>query len=66
MAGAGVGAALLRNIFGEAAATGKPLRLKVLKGSRAARLYQRLGFVLAGATDLHWEMEWRAPAAAPA
>ncbi len=59
----GIGAALLQRIFGEAAATGKPLRLHVLKGSRAGRFYQRLGFVKTGETELYVEMEWRAPAA---
>jgi len=58
----GIGTALLQRIFGEAAATGKPLRLKVLKSSRAGRLYQRLGFVKTGETEVHLEMEWRAPA----
>jgi len=60
---AGIGTALLRRLFGEAAATQKPLRLHVRKDNRAGRLYQRLGFIKAGETELHWEMEWRAPAA---
>ena len=60
---AGIGAALLQKIFGEAAATKKPLRLQVRKGSRAGRLYQRLGFVQTGETELDREMEWRAPVA---
>lgn len=59
---AGVGTALLRRISGEAAAANQPLRLSVLKGSRAGRLYQRLGFVKTGETETHLEMEWRAPA----
>jgi len=58
---AGVGAALMQRIFGEAAATSKPVRLQVLKGNRALRLYERLGFVQSGETDTHWELEWRAP-----
>jgi GNAT superfamily N-acetyltransferase len=58
---AGIGTALLQRLFGEAAATGLPLRLQTARGSRAARLYQRLGFVQTGATELHLEMEWRAP-----
>ena len=57
----GIGSALLQRIFGEAAATKKPVGLKVLKGSRAVRFYQRLGFVKTGETGLHLEMEWRAP-----
>ena len=60
---AGIGSALLRRIFGEAAATQKPVRLQVLKGNRAERFYHRLGFVKTGETELHWEMEWRAPVA---
>jgi len=60
---AGIGTALLQRIFGEAAATKKPLRLQVLKDHRAGRLYQRLGFVRTGETELHLEMEWRAPVA---
>jgi ribosomal protein S18 acetylase RimI-like enzyme len=59
----GIGTALLQRIFGEAAATRQPLRLKVLKSSRAGRFYQRLGFGITGETELHFEMEWRAPAA---
>jgi len=60
---AGIGTALLRRITGEAAAANKPLRLSVLKGSRAGRLYQRLGFVKTGETAMRLEMEWRAPIA---
>lgn len=58
---AGVGTALLQRVFGEAAATRKPVRLHVLKGNRALRFYQRLGFVRASETETHWEMEWHAP-----
>jgi hypothetical protein len=36
--------------------------LKVLKGNRAERLYQRLGLAKTGETELHLEMEWRPPA----
>jgi len=60
---AGIGAALLQRIFGEAAATRKPLRLQVLKGNRAGRFYERLGFAKTGETEMHVELEWRAPAA---
>jgi GNAT superfamily N-acetyltransferase len=57
----GIGASLLQRIFGEAAATKQPLRLKVLKDSRARRFYKRLGFEKTGETELHLEMEWHAP-----
>lgn len=59
----GIGSALLQKNFDEAAATKKPLRLRVLKGSRAVRFYERLGFVKTGETELHLEMTWRASAA---
>ncbi len=58
---AGVGAALLQRLFGEATATAKPVRLQVLKTNRAVRFYERLGFVRAAENETHWEMEWRAP-----
>ena len=61
---AGVGAALLQRIFGEAAATRKPIRLQVFRGNRAERFYRRLGFVQTGETALHLEMEWHAPSPA--
>jgi ribosomal protein S18 acetylase RimI-like enzyme len=60
--GAGIGTALMRRILGEAAAATKPVRLKVLKASRAQVFYQRLGFVRVSEAEMHVEMEWRAPA----
>jgi len=60
---AGFGSALLQRVFGEATGTRKPLRLEVMKTNRAARLYQRLGFVVIGEDELQFQMEWRAPAA---
>jgi ribosomal protein S18 acetylase RimI-like enzyme len=59
----GIGTALLQRIFGEATATQKPVRLSVLKDSRAGRLYQRLGFVKTSETEMRLKMEWRASAA---
>lgn len=43
--GRGVGGAVLRLLLAEADAAAVPVRLGVLKGSPAARLYQRHGFV---------------------
>lgn len=43
--GRGLGGAVLRLLLAEADAAGKAVRLGVLKGSPAARLYQRHGFV---------------------
>ncbi|SPE55795.1 GCN5-related N-acetyltransferase [Verrucomicrobia bacterium] len=61
---AGLGTALLQKILCEAAAADQPVRLKVLKGNRASRFYQRLGFAKIGETEILEEMEWRAPRAA--
>ena len=43
--GRGIGAAVLRRLLAEADAAGRAVRLGVLKGSPAARLYERHGFV---------------------
>jgi len=40
---------------------GRALRLQVLQGNRAIRLYQRLGFVQASADPMYAQMEWTAP-----
>lgn len=57
---AGVGGSLLKRLLGESSATRKPVRLKVDRGSRAERLYRRLGFTRISETELYQEMEWRA------
>ncbi len=63
--GRGIGTELLRRLLQQAAAAGKPLRLQVLKGNRAAQLYQRLGFTKTGESVMHEQLEWRmAPGAA--
>lgn len=56
---AGIGTLLIQRLLSEAAASGKPLRLSVIKGQRASRLYQRLGFKKTGESDLRDELEWR-------
>ena len=56
---AGVGTALIQKLLVEAASAGKPLRLTVRKGNRAARLYHRLGFVKTGGTEMDDAMECR-------
>jgi ribosomal protein S18 acetylase RimI-like enzyme len=59
----GIGSHLIRDLCNEAAAQGKPCRLRVLRTNEAAaRLYLRLGFVPDGESDTHMQMEWR-PAA---
>lgn len=44
--GRGLGAAVLRTLLARADAAGEPVRLQVLQGSAARRLYERHGFVL--------------------
>ncbi len=53
----GIGSMLIRRLVAEAAEAGRPLRLDVLKGHRAAALYERLGFKRVGGTELHDELE---------
>lgn len=57
--GRGIGATLIRALQEQAAADGMPVRLNVLHGNPARRLYDRLGFreieVSAIATILLWQ-----------
>jgi len=57
--GRGAGAWLLENLMAESRATAKPVTLHVDKLSRAAHLYQRLGFVVTADTGADYKMEWR-------
>ncbi|MBM3880354.1 MAG: GNAT family N-acetyltransferase [Verrucomicrobia bacterium] len=59
--GRGVGTRLLRRFCAEAQQAGKPLRIRVVTGSPALRLYARLGFVCLEVEGLHHHLEWRAP-----
>lgn len=59
--GGGLGTQLLRALMEEACDTGRPLRLQVLKGNPALRLYLRLGFSPAGDNGLYLKLEWLAP-----
>jgi ribosomal protein S18 acetylase RimI-like enzyme len=54
----GIGTALMRDLLDEAQNTGKPVHLRVLKGSPANRLYQRLGFKQTEDNDIDILMEW--------
>jgi len=56
--GRGIGTALVQRLLREAAAAGKPVRLSVLKGQRAFRLYQRLGFEKTGEDAARVQMIW--------
>lgn len=57
----GIGTMLLHQLLQECERQGHALRLQVLQGNRAIRLYQRLGFVQASADLMYVQMEWTAP-----
>ena len=56
--GQGFGTALLRDLMAEADASASMLSLHVEFWNPALRLYQRLGFVEAGRSDVHVRMEY--------
>jgi GNAT superfamily N-acetyltransferase len=55
---AGIGAYLIRSLQDEAKLMHKPLRLGVIRFSRAVVLFERLGFVRTSETGTHFQMEW--------
>jgi GNAT superfamily N-acetyltransferase len=55
----GIGASLIQTLLEEARSTGKSVTLHVDKLSRAARLYERLGFSVTGDTGGSYKMEWQ-------
>lgn len=54
----GVGAFIIRRLQKQAAAANKPLRLQVIRFSRAINLFERLGFNRTSETGTHFQMEW--------
>jgi ribosomal protein S18 acetylase RimI-like enzyme len=58
----GIGTLLMRQVCADAAKTGTPVHLCVLKHNRAFRWYERLGFTKIGELGFYDELEWR-PAA---
>lgn len=55
----GIGASLIEALLEEAGSTGKSVTLHVDKSSRAARLYERLGFSVIDETGGSYKMEWQ-------
>jgi ribosomal protein S18 acetylase RimI-like enzyme len=55
----GIGSSLIRDLQAEAARRRISLRLRVLQGNPARRLYERLGFVATGETETHITMSWQ-------
>ena len=58
----GLGTALARQVLGDAAARGVPVRLSVLVNNPARRLYERLGFRVTRIDHPRVRMEWSPPA----
>jgi ribosomal protein S18 acetylase RimI-like enzyme len=57
--GRSIGARIINALIEEARQARKPVRLQVLKNSRAIGFYQRLGFSRISQTDIYEQMEWR-------
>jgi GNAT superfamily N-acetyltransferase len=55
----GIGTFLIRQLQDEARLAHKPLRLGIIRFSRAVSLFERLGFVRTSETGAHFQMEWR-------
>jgi ribosomal protein S18 acetylase RimI-like enzyme len=55
--GRGIGRELITMLISEAARSGAVVRLSVVRGNPAARLYERLGFVATGGDAIYCEME---------
>jgi ribosomal protein S18 acetylase RimI-like enzyme len=54
----GIGSALIDELLDESRRTNKPVNLHVTKTNRAARLYERKGFVITGDDGVYYRMEW--------
>jgi len=59
--GRGTGTALIRALQNRCARAGRPLRLHVAGNNPAIRLYERLGFITTGGTEVYRLMEWTPP-----
>lgn len=57
--GRGIGSELIGKLLDEAQRTSRRVCLQVLQNNPAARLYERLGFVLTGEHGLYFQMERR-------
>ena len=54
----GIGSRLVNNLIQQSQSQALPIRLRVLKGNPAKKLYQRLGFALIKELDNCYEMEY--------
>jgi len=55
----GLGSFLIRRLQDEARRADQPLRLQVIRFSRAVNLFERLGFTRTSETGTHFQMEWQ-------
>jgi ribosomal protein S18 acetylase RimI-like enzyme len=55
----GVGSSIITSIQQRAAERGIPVDLQVLRVNPARGLYERLGSVISGETETHYQMVWR-------
>jgi ribosomal protein S18 acetylase RimI-like enzyme len=60
----GIGRRLIQELMDECEAGGGVLRLQVLRGNPALRLYRRMGFVETGADAMYIQLAWT-PAGSP-
>lgn len=57
---AGIGTALIKDLFAEADKMNRPVRLQVARmNPRAHRLYTHLGFTVSGEDQMYFQMEWQ-------
>ena len=54
----GLGTEIIQKLQEKARREKKPLRLQVIRFSRAVNLFDRLGFVRSSETGTHFQMEW--------
>jgi GNAT superfamily N-acetyltransferase len=54
----GLGTGIIQKLQERATREKKPLRLQVIRFSRAVNLFDRLGFVRTSETGTHFQMEW--------
>ena len=52
---------MIQGLLDEGRTRGVPVELQVIKVNPARGLYERLGFVVAGESETHWEMHWEPP-----
>jgi GNAT superfamily N-acetyltransferase len=57
----GIGSRLIEQLQAEAATKRKPVRMQLIRFSRAIPLFERLGFARVSESGTHYQMEWWDP-----